>query len=279
MPDCAVSDQGSRKGWLARYGNIGFLVMTAGSLAALVSFLILLIYSLTTIVDWEILLETVRSKEILYSIRLTLITATLSTFFAVIFAIPASYAVSRMQFFGKSIVDTILDLPIVLSPIALGAALLIFFNTPLGSGVESRSIRFVFEVPGIVLAQFVVVTALAVRLMKTTYDGISPRYETVARTLGCNRWQAFFKITLPLAKNGLISSAILAWARAVGEFGATVTLAGATRMKTETLPVAIYLSLSSADVERAVAVILVLITISLVTLVFLRKVGERNFPL
>ncbi len=279
MNDVSGLDQGSKSGWHHRGSDASFWGVMLGALGALVFFLLLLIYSLTTMVDWGVMLETIRSGELLFSIRLTLITASLSTLLAVVFAVPASYAISRAEFPGKRVVDTILDLPIVLSPIALGAALLIFFNTSMGSGIEKNLLHFVFEVPGVVLAQFVVVTALAVRLMKSTFDGISLRYETVARTLGCNRWQVFFKITLPLAKNGLIASAILAWARAAGEFGATVTLAGATRMKTETLPVAIYLSLSSADVEKAVAVILVLVAISLVTLVFLRRVGGKGYPL
>lgn len=279
MNDVLSPTQGFRNGRLHKGSDVIFWVVMLGALGFLVFFLLMIIYSLTTMVDWRVMLETVRSRELLFSIKLTLITASLSTIFAVIFAVPASYAISRAEFTGKQVLDTILDLPIVLSPIALGAALLIFFNTSIGSGIENNLLRFVFEVPGIVLAQFVIVTALAVRMMKTTFDGISQRYETVARTLGCNRWQAFFKITLPLAKNGLIASAILAWARAAGEFGATVTLAGATGMKTETLPIAIYLSLSSADVEKAVAVIMVLIAISLVTLVFVRKVGGKGYPL
>lgn len=279
MGDVYSPLEGLKGGRFHRGSEASFWTIMLGALGVLVFLLLFLIYSLTTMVDWGVLLESVKSKELLFSIRLTLITASLSALLAVVFAVPASYAISRAEFPGKQVVDTLLDLPIVLSPIALGAALLIFFNSPLGAGIEKRMFRFVFEVPGVVLAQFVVVTALAVRMMKSTFDGISLRYETVARTLGCSRWQAFFKVTLPLARNGLIASAILAWARAAGEFGATVTLAGATPMKTETLPIAIYLSLSSAEVEKAVAVILVLIGISLVTLIFLRRVGGKGYPL
>lgn len=279
MDDVYSPLEGLKGGRFHRGSEASFWTIMLGALGVLVFLLLLLIYSLTTVVDWGVLLESVKSRELLFSIRLTLVTASLSALLAVVFAVPASYAISRAEFPGKQVVDTLLDLPIVLSPIALGAALLIFFNSPLGAGIEKRMFRFVFEAPGVVLAQFVVVTALAVRMMKSTFDGISLRYETVARTLGCSRWQAFFKVTLPLARNGLIASAILAWARAAGEFGATVTLAGATPMKTETMPIAIYLSLSSAEVEKAVAVILVLIGISLVTLVFLRRVGGKGYPL
>ena len=253
--------------------------------AALMSALVLLtllfagiIVSLMAYTDWDTLISTIIAPEILFAIRLSLITATISTTFAMLAAIPVAYAISHFQFPGKSIVDTILDLPIVISPIALGAALLVFFNTPAGVAIESKLIRFVFEIPGIILAQFMVITALAVRLLKSTFDSIDPRYEQVGRTLGCTKLKAFCTVTLPLAKNGLIAAAILTWARAIGEFGATVTLAGATKQKTETLPIAIFLNLATADVEKAVAVIFILIAISVVALILLRRISSTRYP-
>jgi molybdate transport system permease protein len=253
--------------------------------AALMSALVLLtllfagiIVSLMAYTDWDTLVSTLISPEILFAIRLSLITATISTTLAMLAAIPVSYAISHFEFPGKSIVDTILDLPIVISPIALGAALLVFFNTPIGVGIENKLIRFVFEVPGIILAQFMVITALAVRLLKSTFDSIDPRYEQVGRTLGCTKLTAFCTVTLPLAKNGLIAAAILTWARAIGEFGATVTLAGATKQKTETLPIAIFLNLATADVEKAVAVIFILIVIAVMALIFLRRISSTRYP-
>ena len=101
----------------------------------------------------------------------------------------------------------------------------------------------------------------------------------MARTLGCSRPEAFVRVTLPLARDGLIAATILTWARAVGEFGATVMLAGATAMKTETLPTAIFLSLASADVGKAVAVILILIVIAVLALLVIRKLIGRRSPL
>ena len=253
--------------------------------ASLMSALVLLtllfagiIVSLMAYTDWDTLVATLISPEILFAIRLSLITATISTTLAMLAAIPVSYAISHFEFPGKSIVDTILDLPIVISPIALGAALLVFFNTPIGVGIENKLIRFVFEVPGIILAQFMVITALAVRLLKSTFDSIDPRYEQVGRTLGCTKLAAFCTVTLPLAKNGLIAAAILTWARAIGEFGATVTLAGATKQKTETLPIAIFLNLATADVEKAVAVIFILIVIAVMALIFLRRISSTRYP-
>jgi len=154
--------------------------------------------------------------------------------------------------------------------------LLIFFNTPLGIQIDEQFGPFVFEVKGIVLAQFLVVVGLSIRLLKTTFEGIDVEYENLARTLGYNKMQVFFKVVLPMAGKGLVASFLLVWGRAIGEFGATVTLAGATTMKTETIPVAIYLSFESADITGALTYITILITISLAILFFLRTAKFFN---
>ena len=260
-------------------GNRVFRAATLGCLMALVCFFLLTILSLALFVDWKILVSTLVSREMFFAMKLSLLTATIAAGLAMAFAIPASYALSKTQFPGKNLVDTLLDVPIVVSPVAFGSALLIFFNTRLGTFIETHVVQFVFEIPGIILAQFGVASALAIRLMKSTFDSIGPRYEMVARTLGCSVWRAFFRITLPVAKNGVVAAGILAWARAVGEYGATVTLAGATQMKTETLPIAIYLNIASAEVDRAVAVTFILIGLSAASLVALRKATGRGYSL
>jgi len=260
-------------------GERAFKAATISALALLSLFFTGIVVSMAAYTHWDTLLSTLVSREILFAIKLSLITATITTIISIFIAVPVAYAISQTEFPGKDIVDTILDLPIVISPIALGAALLVFSNTPIGVGIENKVLRFVFEVPGIILAQFTVVSALAVRLLKSTFDNIDPRYEKMGRTLGCNKLRVFFRVTLPLARDGLIASSILTWARAVGEFGATVTLAGATEMKTETLPIAIFLSLASADIEKAVAVIFILIAIAAVALITLRKIGGKAYPI
>jgi molybdate transport system permease protein len=250
---------------------------TISALVLLTLFVVGIIVSMFTFTDWNTFIAALFSEEILFAIRLSLITATIATVIAILIAIPVAYAISYTRFPGKDLVDSLLDLPIVISPVALGAALLVFFNTPLGAGINDNVIKFVFAVPGIVLAQVVVISALAIRLLKSTFDSIDPRYEQVGRTLGLNKGKAFIKITLPLAKDGLIAAGILTWARAVGEFGATVTLAGATAMKTETLPTAIFLSLASADVEKAIAVIFLLVIIAVSALLIMRKITRRRY--
>jgi len=210
----------------------------------------------------------------LYSIRLSLVAATISTFLAILIALPSAYALSRFEFTGKNIIDTILEIPMILSPIALGAAFLIFFNTPMGKLIQEKGIYFVFEIPGVILAQFATVAGLATRLMKASLDEISPRYEAVARSLGSSPWKTFYRITLPLSYKGLLASGILSWAKAVGEFGATVTLAGAMPGKTETMPIAIFSALASANIEKAVILIFILLLIGIGTLYSVRLIGK-----
>ena len=262
-----------------RAGDRVFRMTTAGTLIILVIFFVGIVVSLLSYTSWNTFLSALLSPEILFAIRLSLTTATVATVISMLIAIPVAYIISQHNFPGKDIVDSLLDLPIVISPVALGAALLVFFNTPLGSGINDNVLQFVFAVPGIILAQVTIISALAIRLLKSTFDSIDPRYEQVGRTLGYNKPEVFFKVTLPLAKDGLIASAILTWARAIGEFGATVTLAGATSMKTETLPVAIFLSLASADIEKAVAVVFVLIVITIIALISIRKIIGRRYPI
>jgi molybdate transport system permease protein len=260
-------------------GDRIFRAATISALTLLTLFFVIIILSLLTYTDWTTIGSSIVAPDTLFAIKLSLITATITTILAVTIAIPVAYAISKNNFFGKSLIDSLLDLPIVISPIALGAALLVFFNTPLGSGINNHVLRFVFSVPGIVLAQFTVVSALAVRLLKSTFDGIDLRYEQVARTLGYSKLEAFFKVIIPLARNGIIASGILTWARATGEFGATVMLAGATAMKTETLPISIFLNLSSANVGQAIALILILVVISLIALLLIRLITGHRYSI
>jgi len=246
-----------------------------GTAAGLFIFYSGLLLSLFFFFDAREFWEGLTDPATLFSIRLSLLAATVATLFAVAVGLPAAYALSRFEFPGKRLFDTFLEIPMIISPIALGAALLVFFNTPMGTVIQRKGIYFVFEVPGIVLAQFATIAGLATRLMKTSLDEISPRYESVARSLGLSAWQAFYRVTVPLSLKSLIASVILSWAKAVGEFGATVTLAGAMPGKTETLPIAIFMALGSANINKAIVLILVLALFGLCSLYLVRLTGKR----
>ncbi|MCP4599542.1 MAG: ABC transporter permease subunit [Proteobacteria bacterium] len=250
-----------------------FTVAICSVAALLIFFFLGLIFSMLVELFREAFVKAPHFPEIAFAMKLSLVTATVSSVFALLVSVPVAYLFSRYSFFGKDFLDTLLDLPVVLSPIALGAMLLIFFNTAVGKQFNDWLGPFVFEVKGIILAQFFVVIGLAIRLLKSTFDSIDVEYENLARTLGLNKMQTFFKVVLPMARQGLLATLLLVWGRAIGEFGATITLAGATTMKTETIPVAIYLSFESADISSAIVFITILIAISLTVLFFVRKTG------
>jgi molybdate transport system permease protein len=254
---------------------MNFRYTMMGAAAGLFIFYSVLLLSLFYFASGKGFWEVLTNPYTLFSIRLSLFTATVATCFAVIIGLPSAYALSRFEFPGKRILDTFLEIPMIVSPIALGASFLVFFNTPFGQLIQNKGIFFVFEIPGIILAQFATIAGLATRLMKASLDEISPRYEAVARSLGSSSWQAFYKITLPLAMRGLIASMILSWAKAVGEFGATVTLAGAMPGKTETMPIAIFTALASANIEKAIVLVLILVALGLVMLYGVRLTGRR----
>ncbi len=215
------------------------------------------------------------SPEIRYSVRLSLISCTISTLLALWVAVPLGYLLARAPFPGKAVVDTLIDIPIVLPPLVIGLSLLILFQTAPGRVVQ-QFVTFTYAVPGVILAQFAVSAAFAVRTMRVTFEQLSPRTEQVARTLGCSRHQAFWRVVLPEARPGLLTAATLAWSRALGEFGPIIVFAGATRMRTEVLPTTVYLELSIGKLEAALAVSLLMIAVAGVVLVLTRTFGLRG---
>jgi len=240
----------------------------AAALAFYLAFIAVVLGSLLGYTRPEDLVAALFTPEVAFASGLSLAAASLAAALSLLLAIPAGYLLAHRRL--PAILETMLDLPLVLPPIAVGMALLVFFQTDVGQFIQERGIRFVFTVAGIVLAQFSLTSGFALRLVKTTFDGIDHRYETTARTLGAGPWRAFAHISLPLARKGILAAGVLTWARAIGDFGATVTLVGATAFKTETLPIAIFLNLSTAKIEGAIAVTLVLLALSFATLLAFR---------
>jgi molybdate transport system permease protein len=214
--------------------------------------------------------------EIQYSVKLSLISCTITAILSLWVAVPIGYLLSRHQFFGRNLLDAILDIPIVLPPLVIGLGLLILFQF---WPYRLAGDWIVYQIPAVVLAQFMVASAFAVRIMKATFDHINPRREQVALTLGCSRAQAFGMIVLPESLRGMITAATLAWARSLGEFGPLLIFAGATRMKTEVLSTTVFLELSIGDVEAAVAVSMIMVAAAVMVLVIARVWGSREFSL
>lgn len=252
----------------------------------LVGFFILMLFTFIFLalanIVWKGLAElanSLASPEIQFAIRLSLFTSFTATMICIVFAIPVAYGLERFRFPGQRLVNVVLDIPLSLPPLVCGVALLLLFGTTgFGQTLAAHGLRFIFSVNGIILAQFFIITPYMVRVLRSTIADINPRLEFVARTLGCSQWQAFYKITLPLAKNGIIAGLVISWARAIGEFGCALMVAGATRMVTETLPVALYLNMSIGNLNMAMASATCLIIISIVSLFLFEIVGGMQRP-
>ena len=216
----------------------------------------------------------IKSEETWFSIKTSLWTATLSTVLCVLTAIPVAYALTRTDMPLKRTAETTMELMMCLPYLVLGLCLLILFSTPLGMWLKSIGFRVVFDVKGIVIAQYFVNLPFAIRMIRTSFMQMDERLEVIAGMLGASKWQQLTTIILPLAKNSIVSMIILTWSRAIGEFGATLMLVGITRMRTETLPGSIYLSISTGDTKGAMASATIMLVISVVALVFSNKLNE-----
>ena len=249
--------------------------VSLGAVAGL--YLLFLLAMLTATASYsspEELFKALGKREIQHSIVLSLITCTITALLSLLLAVPVGYLLSRARFPGKHWLETALDIPIVLPPMVMGLCLLILFQTRFGQWVEGF-VPFTYTVFGVVLAQFTIGAAFAVRTMRQTFDHLSARPEDVAMTLGCTRAQAVWLVTLPAARRGMFAAASVAWARSLGEFGPILVFAGATRMKTEVLPTTVWLELSVGNLEAAVAVSLLMVLCAMLVLAAVKWVGEE----
>jgi molybdate transport system permease protein len=251
----------------------GFWWSLAAMAALLGGFLLALLATTAAHSSPSHLREALASREIQFAIRLSLITCTVAAAAALVFAVPIGYLLSRGRFRGRSALDALFDIPIVLPPMVLGLCLLVLFQTGAGRLLE-HWVKFTYQAAGVVLAQFVIGAAFAVRIMKQTFDHLPPRIEDVAMTLGCSRLQAVGWVTLPAARRGMVAAFSVAWARSLGEFGPVLVFAGSTRLKTEVLPTTIWLELSVGNLEAAIAVSLIQVALALVVMLVIRLTGE-----
>jgi molybdate transport system permease protein len=219
--------------------------------------------------------EALDDPHIRAAIRLSLLTSTATAILAVWVAVPLGSVLSRTAFPGKAVVDTLVDVPIILPPIVIGLSLLILFQLPPGKAIE-RVIPVTYHIPAIVLAQFAAATAFAVRTVRVTFEQIDPRAEQVALTLGCSRAQAFWRVTLPTARRGILAAATLAWARSLGEFGPVQVFAGATPGKTLVMPTAVFLEQQVGRLHAAIAISLLMVFVAVVALLLTRALGLRH---
>ncbi|WP_202617330.1 ABC transporter permease [Roseimaritima sediminicola] len=264
--------------------QLPFFFIMGGIASCFVVLIVLLLAADLAFTSWADFRVALERPEIRASLRLTLLTCSAAAILSVIVATPLAYLLSRFRFPGHRLLDTLVDVPLVLPPLVVGLSLLILFHTSLGSWqleswlAQRLGLEVTYRWPAIVLAQFVVACGFATRTMRVTFDQIDPRCEDVARTLGCTRGQAFLMIALPQASRGLVAALTIAWARAMGEFGPILVFAGATRMRTEVLSTSVFLELSVGHLDAAVAVSLLMVSLAVLVLIVLRLLHRPAGP-
>jgi len=224
-------------------------------------------------VEWGSLWDNLTSQQAKDAIRLSVECSLWATAISLVFGVPLAYVLARVPFPGKAFVRALVVLPMVLPPVVGGVALLLAFgrtNGVVGPWIyDTFGWQFTFSKSGVVLAETFVAMPFLVITVEAGLRTMDRRYEDAAATLGANRWTVFRRVTVPLIAPSLFAGAALAWARALGEFGATITFAGNIQGRTQTTPLAVYLLLENQQ-QVAIALSLLLLTVSITVLVLLR---------
>lgn len=235
-------------------------------------FLVLPLVGLLARAPWTSLPRRLAEPGVRTALRLSLETATAATVLCVLLGVPLAWLLARVEFPGRRLVRALVTVPLVLPPVVGGVALLLVFGRRglLGSWLDATfGITLPFTTAGVVLAEAFVAMPFLVIAVEGALRGADHRYEEAAATLGASRWITFTRVTLPLVAPGVAAGAVLCWARALGEFGATITFAGNYPGRTQTMPLAVYLALET-DLQAAIVLSLILLTVSVAILAGLR---------
>jgi molybdate transport system permease protein len=251
--------------------------------AIALAFLALPLVGLLVRAPWSSLPRRLTAPGVLDALRLSLVTATAATAVSIVFGVPLAWLLARARFPGRRLVRALVTLPLVLPPVVGGVALLLVLGRRglVGSWLDSTfGVTLPFSTPGVVVAEAFVAMPFLVISVEGALRAADARFEDAAATLGADRWTTFRRVTLPLVAPGIAAGAVLCWARALGEFGATITFAGNFPGTTQTMPLAVYLALQD-DPEAAIVLSLVLLVVSVATLSLLRDrwLGRRGAAL
>jgi molybdate transport system permease protein len=221
--------------------------------------------------------DTLSQPLVTEALRLSFITSFASLAITIVFGTPVAYLLARRRFPGSAIIDTLIDLPMVLPPAVAGVALLMAFGRRgvLGPWLEAASIEIAFTLTAVVMAQTFVSAPFYIRAARAGFQSIDQELERVAHTLGHSGFGTFLRITIPLALPALLGGAVMSWARALGEFGATIMFAGNTIGRTQTMPLAIYIAMQS-DLTAALVLSAILVIVSFSVLLLVRLILHRS---
>ncbi|MFQ5947829.1 MAG: ABC transporter permease [Acidimicrobiia bacterium] len=252
-----------------RYPPVVLLALAALGLAAFVVPLL----GLLARTGWRDLPALLGSEVARDALRLSLVAPLATTAISAVIGVPLAWVLARVEFPGRSIVRGLVLLPLVLPPVVGGAALLFalgrqgLIGQPLN---EATGLVLPFSIWGVIIATTFVAMPFLVITVEGALRNLDPRFEGAAASLGATPWRVLRRVTLPLIAPSLLAGLVLTWARALGEFGATITFAGNLQGRTQTLPLAVFIALES-DRDMAVALSLIMVVIALVVLVLLRE--------
>ena len=251
-------------------------VLLAGPAVVALLFLLLPLLALLVRAPWSGLARLLAEPAVRQALRLSLLSATAATALSLVFGVPLAWVLARLRFPGRRLVRALVTLPLVLPPVVGGVGLLYAFGRRgvLGPALSSVGISLSFTSAGVVLAEAFVALPFLVVTVEGALASSDQRYEQAAETLGASTWTIFRRVTLPLVGPSVAAGAVLCFARALGEFGATITFAGNLPGTTQTMPLAVYLALET-DPEAAVALALVLLAVSITILLLLRERWTR----
>jgi molybdate transport system permease protein len=247
---------------------IAFVALAAFTVVAFT----LPIVALFVRVPWSEVPDLLTSEVVVEALRLSVISSLAATAIAIVLGVPLAWVLARATFPGKSVVRGLVTLPLVLPPVVAGAALLFALGR---SGVigeplyEATGVALPFSLWAVIIANTFVAMPFLVITLEGALANLDPRFEAAASTLGASRWTVIRRVALPMVRPSLMAGVVLTWARAFGEFGATVTFAGSLAGRTQTMPLTVFVALQ-ADREAAIAVSLVMVVVSLVVLIALR---------
>ncbi len=252
-------------------------LLTAALLALFLLFITLPVASLFLRISPEAFLSSLAEPVVLDALSLSFVTATVSTVIVVLFGTPLALVNARRDYRGRELVDTLTDLPIVLPPAVAGLALLMAFGRRgvIGQYLDIFGIQIGFTTLAVVMAQVFVASPFYIRQARASFEAVDLQYEDAARTLGASPGTVALRITIPLAQAGLVSGAILSFARALGEFGATIMFAGNFQGRTQTMPLAIYMTMQG-DMNAAISLSIILVVISFAVISAVKIVTRRS---
>jgi molybdate transport system permease protein len=253
-------------------------IVLAALAAAGVAFFILPLAGLIYRTPWETALGELTTPEALTALQLSLVVSLAATALALGLGVPLAWVYARVPFPGRDVVRALTTLPMILPPVVGGVALLFAFGRRglFGQPLDAIGIRLPFTTAGAILAATFVAMPFLVLTVEAGLRSMDRRYEDAARTLGAGRWLVFRRVTLPLIAPSVFAGAVLCWARALGEFGATITFAGNLPGTTQTLPLAVYIALETRP-EVAITLSLILLAVSLAILITMRDRYLRAF--